>query len=158
MEWKLSPEQDAYREALRDWLAAVAAPATVRDWQAAGDSATFQERVARDGMAGVGIAEDLGGQGGGVVELALTAEELARAAAPSAGWLATVLAVPALPADLVEEALAAGSAALLTPAEQLPVSAPALTMDAEGRPRGSRNDVEPAGSVASAGWLTISIG
>jgi alkylation response protein AidB-like acyl-CoA dehydrogenase len=84
-------------------------------------------------MAGVGIAEELGGQGGGVVELTLTAEELARAAAPSAGWMATVLAVPALPVELVAEALAAGSGALLTPAEELPVSAPALAMDAEGR-------------------------
>jgi alkylation response protein AidB-like acyl-CoA dehydrogenase len=136
MEWKLSDEQEAYREALRDWLTAVAPSATVRTWQADGDVETFQRRFARDGMAGAGVAEDRGGQGGGVVELALTAEELARAAAPSAAWLATALAVPALPSELVEAALAGGSVALLAPAEELPTHAPTLTMDPDGRVSG----------------------
>jgi alkylation response protein AidB-like acyl-CoA dehydrogenase len=70
------------------------------------------------------------------VELALTAEELARACAPSAAWLATVLAVPALPADIAEAALGGRPVALLVPAEELPVHAPALTMDAGGRVSG----------------------
>jgi alkylation response protein AidB-like acyl-CoA dehydrogenase len=157
MEWKLSEEQEAYREALRDWLAAVAPSGTVRAWQAAGDAVTFQDRFTRDGMAGVGIAEEVGGQGGGVVELALTAEELARAAAPSAAWLATVLALPALPPDLVEGALAGGPVALLAPAEELPVSAPAVGMDADGRLSGTVPRVL-GGDVATAFVAVVGVG
>jgi alkylation response protein AidB-like acyl-CoA dehydrogenase len=96
VEWNLSPEQDAYQEAFRGWLSDVAPPDVVRRWLDAGDAAAFEKLFADGGWGGVGVPEDLGGQGGGLVELALTAEELARAAAPSAGWLATVLAVPAL--------------------------------------------------------------
>ena len=85
MEWNLSPEQDAYQEAFRGWLADVAPPDAVRRWLDAGDAADFEKLFADGGWGGVGLPEDLGGQGGGLVELALTAEELARAAAPSAG-------------------------------------------------------------------------
>src|SRR4051812_50181264 len=88
-------------------------------------------------MAGVGIPEELAGQGGGIVELALTAEELGRAGAPSAAWLATVLAVPALPADRAEEALGGRPAALLVAAEELPGRAPTLDPDREGRGSGT---------------------
>ena len=149
MQWKLSEEQDAYRESLRDWLADVASSEKVRGWQEAGDASPFEERFVRDGMAGVGIPEEAGGQGGGVVELALTAEELAHAAAPSAAWLATVLAVPALPADLAEAALGGRHAALLVPAEELPLQAPALGMDADGRVSGAVPRVLLGGRAAS---------
>jgi alkylation response protein AidB-like acyl-CoA dehydrogenase len=97
MQWKLSEEQDSYRETLRAWLADVAPSAAVRTWGEERDEEAFAARLVRDGWWGVGVPEDHGGQGGGVVELALTAEELGRAAAPSSGWLATVLAAVALP-------------------------------------------------------------
>lgn len=134
MEWKLSEEQDAYQRTIRDWLADVAPSATVRQWLDAGDGSAFESRFVSGGWAGVGLPEELGGQGGGLVELALTAEELARAAVPSAGWLATVLAVPALKgrADLVEAALAGETVALLVPAETVPDEAPPLWVDAAG--------------------------
>jgi alkylation response protein AidB-like acyl-CoA dehydrogenase len=90
----LSEEQEAYREAFRGWLAKVADTAAVREWLEAGDTATFARRLAADGWSGVGVAEEIGGQGGGLLELALTAEELGRSAAPSAGWLASVVAAP----------------------------------------------------------------
>ncbi|MGH3179893.1 MAG: acyl-CoA dehydrogenase family protein, partial [Streptosporangiaceae bacterium] len=141
MEWNLSPEQDAYQEAFRGWLTDMAPPDAVRRWLGAGDAAAFEQLFADGGWAGVGIAEELGGQGGGLVELALTAEELARVAAPSAGWLATVLAVPALAQagrrDLTERALAGQSAAYLVPAECVPDEAPPLSVDETGAMSGS---------------------
>jgi alkylation response protein AidB-like acyl-CoA dehydrogenase len=141
VEWNLSPEQDAYQEAFRGWLSDVAAPDVVRRWLDAGDAAAFEKLFAAGGWAGVGLPEELGGQGGGLVELALTAEELARAAAPSAGWLATVLAVPALARaghrDLAELALAGQGAAYLVPAECVPDEAPPLRIDEAGAVSGS---------------------
>ncbi|KRF14766.1 acyl-CoA dehydrogenase family protein [Nocardioides sp. Soil796] len=139
MQWKLSEEQDAYREALSGWLADVAGPEQVRAWLEAdderGDHGPFEQRWNEGGMAGVGIAESLGGQGGGVVELALTAEELARAGVPSSAWLATVLAVPLLERhpDLVKAAVAGSPVALLVPSGHLPDASPTVSMGADGR-------------------------
>ena len=138
MQWKLSEEQDAYRDALRGWLGDAAAPERVREWLDAddgrGDPSTFEKRFGAEGMAGVGIAEELGGQGGGLVELALTAEELARASAPSAAWLATVLAVPALESrpDLVQAALGGATAVWLLQAGAIPGTGSALAIGAGG--------------------------
>ena len=141
MEWNLSPEQDAYQEAFRGWLSDVAPPEVVRRWLDAGDATAFEKLFADGGWAGVGLPEELGGQGGGLVELALTAEELARAAAPSAGWLATVLAVPALALaghrDIAEPALAGQTVAYLLPAECVPDEAPPLSVDETGAVSGS---------------------
>jgi alkylation response protein AidB-like acyl-CoA dehydrogenase len=134
VEWKLSAEQDAYQEAFRDWLSGIAPPQAVRHWLDEADATAFESRFVADGWAGVGLPERLGGQGGGLIELALTAEELARTAAPSAAWLATVLAVPALAeqAGLGEAALAGQTAAFLVPAEIVPDQATPLTADAAG--------------------------
>jgi alkylation response protein AidB-like acyl-CoA dehydrogenase len=141
VEWNLSPEQDAYQEAFRGWLSDAAAPDVVRRWLDAADAAAFEKLFTDGGWGGVGLPTELGGQGGGLVELALTAEELARAAAPSAGWLATVLAVPALARaghrDLAELALAGQTAAYLVPAECVPDEAPPLSVDETGAVSGS---------------------
>src|ERR1700761_4027503 len=135
MEWKLSAEQDAYQEAFRGGLAAVAPPQAVRLWLDEADASAFESRFAADGWAGVGLPEALGGQGGGLTELALTAEELARGAAPSAAWLATVLAVPALAEPAA--ALAGEPAALLVSAEAVPDQAAPLAVDGAGAVTGS---------------------
>jgi alkylation response protein AidB-like acyl-CoA dehydrogenase len=139
MEWKLSDEQDAYRGTFREWLADIAPSETVRQWLDDNDAATFEKRIAADGWAGVGIGEEFGGQGGGLVELALTAEELARAAAPSAAWLAAVLAIPALQGhpELVERSLAGEAAVLLAGSARIPDATPGLRLDSEGRVSGS---------------------
>ena len=138
MLWKLTEEQEAYQDALRSWLGSVADPGQVRNWLDKGDRATFEARFVSDGLAGVGFAEELGGQGGGMVELALTAELFGRSAAPSS-WLATVLAVPALASrpDLAAAALAGATATVVVPAELPPDASPALELDAGGRVSGS---------------------
>jgi alkylation response protein AidB-like acyl-CoA dehydrogenase len=157
VEWKLSDEQNAYQETFRDWLSQVAPPQAVRRWLDEGDASVFESRFAADGWAGVGLPEVLGGQGGGLTELALTAEELARAAAPSAGWLATVLAVPALAgqAGLADAALAGETAAFLVPAETAPDLAAPLTADAAGNLTGAVPRVL-AGDTAS--WFVVPAG
>jgi alkylation response protein AidB-like acyl-CoA dehydrogenase len=132
MEWKLSEEQETYQETLRGWLADVAPSDVVRGWLEAGDPAPFTQRYAADGWPGVGVPEEQGGQGGGVVELALTAEELGRAAAPAAAWLASVLAVPAL-GRFPER-----TTTWLAPAEEVPAEARVeVRADGEGRLSGS---------------------
>lgn len=149
MQWTLSEEQEAYRDTLRSWLADVATIARVRQWLDDGDLRSFWERLAAEGWSGVGSPESAGGQGGGVVELALTAEQLGRAAAPDSTWLATVLVVAALgdAADTVADALEGAGAALLVAAEDIPVGARRLTVDDEGRVSGRVPRVLGAGSV-----------
>ncbi|WP_179473906.1 acyl-CoA dehydrogenase family protein [Mycolicibacterium vinylchloridicum] len=96
MHWELSDEQTLYADSLREWLTARAGSAQVRTWLDTGDQRAFDEVLIEDGWAGVGFGEELGGQGGGLLELALTARELGRASAPSARWLArAVIDVPA---------------------------------------------------------------
>ncbi|TDO46855.1 alkylation response protein AidB-like acyl-CoA dehydrogenase [Kribbella sp. VKM Ac-2527] len=159
MRWQLSEEQDAYRETLAGWLADVAPPDVVRRWLDAGDSLSFADRFAGDGWSGVGLPESIGGQGGGLVELALTSELLAHACAPSATWLATVVTASALaaaPAALavgqgvgnVAAALTGDPLALLSPADDIPGEGPRLAPGAEGRLRGTVRRVL-AGGVAT---------
>jgi alkylation response protein AidB-like acyl-CoA dehydrogenase len=157
VDWKLSAEQEAYQEAFRGWLSDVAPAQTVRRWLDEADVSAFESRFAADGWAGVGLPEDLGGQGGGLIELALTAEELARAAAPSAAWLTTVLAVPALreQPELAEAALAGQTAAFLAPAEAVPDQVAPLTPDAAGALTGTVPRVL-AGDTAA--WFVAAVG
>ena len=98
MRWELSEEQADFRAVLAEWLADRCGPAEVRGWLDADDPSAFEDRFMAEGWFGVGSPEDLGGQGGGLVELALAAEELGRRTAPTAGWLGSMLAVPALAA------------------------------------------------------------
>lgn len=91
MHWELSDEQTLYADSLRDWLGARAGSEQVRSWFDAGDYRTFDDALTEEGWAGVGLDEAHGGQGGGTLELALTARELGRATAPSGRWLARAL-------------------------------------------------------------------
>lgn len=95
MRWELSAEQADFRAVFADWLGATCASESLRGWLDSGDHATFDERLVADGWFGVGSAEDLGGEGGGLVELAIAAEELGRVAAPASAWLGSMLAIPA---------------------------------------------------------------
>jgi len=98
MRWEFSAEQADFRSVLADWLGQNCDPETLRGWLDHGDHGAFERRFVGDGWAGVGSAEDLGGEGGGLVELALASEELGRRAAPASAWLGSVLALPALTA------------------------------------------------------------
>lgn len=133
MEWKFSEEQEAYAEALQDWLSGEVNSERLRGWFDSGDASPFRGPFTRD-WAGVGIPEEAGGQGGGLVELALTSEHLARVDAPSGDWLATVLAVPALagrPAE-VEQAVGGRTMALLASADRIPDMAVPLQSSPSG--------------------------
>lgn len=98
MRWELSEEQADFRSVLADWLDEHCGTEKLRAWLEAGDHGSFEDRFVAEGWFSVGSPEGLGGQGGGLVELALTAEELGRRAAPSSAWLGSMLAVPALTA------------------------------------------------------------
>jgi alkylation response protein AidB-like acyl-CoA dehydrogenase len=115
MRWTLTENQELVRDSFRGWLERFAPAPAVRGWLDACDSTEFERRFAAEGWFAVGSPEDCGGQGGGLLELALVAEQLGRAAAPSAAWLATVLAVPALDGrrELASAALADGEFAVL---------------------------------------------
>src|ERR1700694_767765 len=125
MHWELSEEQELFSTSLREWLHERASSSTVRSWLDSGDPAGFERLFVGEGWAGVGFDEDLGGQGGGLLELALTARELGRAAAPSAGWVQSAVAVPGLSdeAALVREAVESGDVtALAVRADRIPAA------------------------------------
>jgi alkylation response protein AidB-like acyl-CoA dehydrogenase len=157
VQWELSTEQQAYQDAFREWLSDVAPSGEVRQWLDAADATAFESRFVAGGWAGVGVPEEAGGQGGGLIELALTAEELARAAAPSAGWLATVLAAPALAGQtaLLESALGGQGAALAISADAVPDQGQPLALDADGAVSGTVPRVL-AGDTAR--WFVVPAG
>ena len=133
MRWKLSDEQELFTTSLREWLGERAASAAVRGWLADGDLSSFERLFLDEGWGGVGFEEEVGGQGGGLLELALTARELGRAAVPSTGWLQSAIVAPAL-ADqpaLVREALDSGEVtALAVRADRIPAAAPSVQSSA----------------------------
>ena len=125
MHWELSEEQDLFVASLREWLQERADSSMVRGWLDTGDHTHFERLFLEEGWAGVGFDESVGGQGGGVLELALTARELGRAAAPSAGWLQSAIVVPALAdeADLLRAAMESGEVtALAVRADRVPAA------------------------------------
>jgi alkylation response protein AidB-like acyl-CoA dehydrogenase len=129
MHWELSEEQDLFVSSLREWLQERAESSTVRGWLDAGDSAGFERLFVGEGWAGVGFDEDLGGQGGGLLELALTARELGRVAAPSASWMQSALVVPALADEpaLIRAASESGDVtALAVRADRIPAAVPSV--------------------------------
>ena len=135
MRWELSAEQADFRSVLADWLGGTCTSETLRGWLDAGDHAAFDERFVADGWFGVGSAEDLGGEGGGLVELALAAEELGRVAAPASAGLGSMLALPALAAmpEAAKALLADGMTTILAvPASAVPDGAPSV-VERDGR-------------------------
>jgi alkylation response protein AidB-like acyl-CoA dehydrogenase len=123
MHLELSDEQELFTTSLREWLGERAGSSSIRRWLDAGDPAAFERLFVDEGWAAVGFDEGLGGQGGGLLELALTARELGRAAAPSASWLQSAMVVPALADEpaLVRAASESGDVtALAVRADRIP--------------------------------------
>jgi|SRR5271166_4476871 len=138
MHLELSDEQHLFTTSLRDWLGERAASSSVRGWLDTGDPSAFERLFVGEGWAGVGFAEDLGGQGGGLLELALTARELGRAAAPSASWLQSAIVVVGLADEpaLVRAASESGDVtALAVRADRIPATVTSVQSCA-GRLRG----------------------
>jgi alkylation response protein AidB-like acyl-CoA dehydrogenase len=142
MRWELSEEQSLFTTSLREWLGERAGSATVRGWLDADDLSSFERLFVGEGWAGVGFAEEVGGQGGGLLELALTARELGRAAVPSSGWLQSAIVAPALAGEpaLMREMFDSGSEsgdfiALAVRADRIPAAAQSVQSSA-GRLRG----------------------
>jgi alkylation response protein AidB-like acyl-CoA dehydrogenase len=146
MRWELSEEQQLFQDSLRSWLAKRCASAALRGWLDAGDPSEYEDSLVAEAWLGVGLPEDVGGQGGGLIELALAAEEFGRVAAPASAWLSTVLAVPALASapDLSAAVLGKGEfAALTVPATAAPDSRPTVVFD------GSRLSGQVAGVLGA---------
>jgi alkylation response protein AidB-like acyl-CoA dehydrogenase len=106
MHWELSDEQEMFSTAIREWTASKFPLETIIEALDTGDSATFTAALVADGWWGVGFAEEDGGQGGGLLELALAAREFSRAAAPDSEWIAAAIVAPALTGDDLIELLA----------------------------------------------------
>lgn len=126
MRWELSEEQELFTTSLREWLAERAGSTAVRGWLDTGDLFSFESLFVDEGWAGVGFDEEFGGQGGGLLELALTARELGRVAAPSAGWLQSSIVAVALVGEpeLMRSALESGKqTALAVRADRIPAAA-----------------------------------
>jgi alkylation response protein AidB-like acyl-CoA dehydrogenase len=91
-------EQQFLRESVLGTIDREAPLSRVRDW-VLGDRIEQEDGLAlavRQGWTGIGIPEDAGGQGGGLLELAILAEELGRGAVPADRLYATLLASIAL--------------------------------------------------------------
>ena len=124
MDLAYTDEQQFLREAVRGTVDRDLTLARVReqvleddvDHRAAHDIAVAQ------GWTGIGIPEEAGGQGGGLLELSILAEELGRGAVPADGVYATILAALALGSAEGETvaALAGGETvgALLVPGDR----------------------------------------
>jgi len=114
VDFDLSEDQEALRDAAGELLDGLASPPAVRKVVDAGggyDAALWQAMVDQ-GWVGVAVPEDAGGLGLGTVEVVVLLEQLGRRAAP-APFAATVLALEALRAggaDDLAGALLAGDA------------------------------------------------
>lgn len=104
MRWELTTEQRNLQESLGGWLSTYSSPTHVRAWWV-GDTEgarAFEQRLRADGWAHVGVPEQLGGSGGGLLEQCLVAEQLGKVTAPSAGWLGEALAAYTVEASGVD--------------------------------------------------------
>ncbi len=117
MDVDLSDEQEFLREAVAGAIARHASPSAVRLWTDHGDLGPAEALCSEQGWTGIGLAEDQGGQGGGVLELVVLAEQLGRGAVPWDRTLAGCLAAPLIArADATGRELAEQTAAGEQPA------------------------------------------
>jgi alkylation response protein AidB-like acyl-CoA dehydrogenase len=96
MRVELTDEQQFLQEAVAGTVAREATLTAVREWAQNGDHSPADTLAARQGWTGIGLAEESGGQGGGLVELAVMAEQLGAAAVPWDRTLAGCLTGPLL--------------------------------------------------------------
>src|SRR6516164_3551310 len=113
----LTEEHLALADSVRGWAAHTAPPAAIRAGLEADDRGaahyrdTLRPGLAAQGLLGLHLPEDLGGQGYGLPELAVATEELGRALFPG-GFLPTALASAVLAAAIAGAADTADTGAL----------------------------------------------
>ncbi len=85
-------EHEELRQSIRRWIDSRCPPAEVRAALDAGNDGlpSFWSDLGAQGTLGIHLPEESGGQGAGMVELAVVAEELGRAAAPGP-WATTMV-------------------------------------------------------------------
>jgi alkylation response protein AidB-like acyl-CoA dehydrogenase len=126
MDLSFTDEQQFLRESVRGTIDREAPLSRVRDWVLGDetDHAEAHKLAVRQGWSGIGIHEDAGGQGGGLLEAAILAEELGRGAVPADALYATLLTAVALGgADLVEQLAAGEKVGVLASPGGLPLDA-----------------------------------
>ena len=148
MEFAFTEEQAMIGETVRAFFAENATSERTRKAMAADgiDPALWQAFCAELGLAGIGIAEDLGGAGLGMIELAIVAE--------AAG--SQVAALPLLGQAMAAQALAAGGSAnqqaewlaRLVSGETIAACAGTSALDSEGGSLSGRFEFVPHGAAA----------
>ncbi|MFN8524478.1 MAG: acyl-CoA dehydrogenase family protein [Chloroflexota bacterium] len=100
MDFDFSPEQTMLRDVTREIMTRESPATAVRALldDPAGYNPAVWKQLAETGLLGVTIDEQRGGQGLGMVELALVLEEMGRAALPSPYFATVVLAASAIQA------------------------------------------------------------
>ncbi|MCC6179539.1 MAG: acyl-CoA dehydrogenase [Chloroflexi bacterium] len=108
MDFDFTPEQVMLRDLTREILTRESPPSAVRRWieDPDGFDRTLWRQFAETGLLGVAIPAEDGGQGLGMVDLALVLDEMGRAAYPGPFFATCVLAAPALLAAGQSERLA----------------------------------------------------
>jgi alkylation response protein AidB-like acyl-CoA dehydrogenase len=147
----IADEHDELRQSVRRWVESRCPPAVTRaalDADADG-LPPFWSELGAQGTLGIHLPEEHGGQGAGLLELAVVLEELGRAAAPGP-WAGTVLA------SAVVAAAGDGTQAK----ELLPGladgSTPAAVVVPTGRPDGSATGVVGlSGTAGPDGSVTV---
>lgn len=91
--------QTFLQQSVAGMLARHAPTTTIREWLASRNLAAAFDIAASQGWTGIGIAEEAGGQGGGLQELAVVAEQMGRTAFPSDAFIANSLATQAFVAS-----------------------------------------------------------
>ncbi|MEP6874989.1 MAG: acyl-CoA dehydrogenase family protein [Burkholderiales bacterium] len=87
MRFAFSEEQAMLRDMLRGALQREAGLDKVRRWAESADLRAFAEIASRNAWIGIGVDEEIGGQGGSLIEQAILFEELGRSGAPSGALL-----------------------------------------------------------------------
>ena len=161
MRWKLSEEQDAYREALRGWLGDVARRRAGAGRGSRRTTGAVTRRPSRRGSArrhGRRRRRRAPGRSGRRTSSSSRSPPRSWAAPrrrARPGWPRS-WRVPALASrpDLVRDAVDGGAAALLVAADQVPAPVTLLTVDAEGGVSGAvpRVLAGPTGRRCSSPW------
>ncbi|OZD87638.1 acyl-CoA dehydrogenase [Rhodococcus sp. 05-2256-B2] len=80
MDFSLTDEQEQFRKSLRAWIDSELDKNTAREWEGREFEYPFElwDKMSKQGLHGIGLPEEYGGQGGDVMTQMIVARELAR--------------------------------------------------------------------------------